>query len=169
MPTSNSPAEQAALLDVLKAEVLPYVRRTRRDTLPESCIPRLELQIAVPLSMVQAECYRMTLARQFEQLGNHKAQRHSGQRASMLRSLCADICRVCCCAHVLITVLHCHPFVCVCISLHVDLSVLSGVGRGCNSESNSTNTYTSILRILVFRCICKICSFRGDVYIVTDV
>ena len=49
----------------------------------------------VPLSVTQAESYRITLAKQYEQLGNHRAQRHSGQRASMLRSLCADVCRVC--------------------------------------------------------------------------
>jgi hypothetical protein len=79
----------------LTGEILPFVRRARRESVPERGLPRLEVQIPVPLSMTQAESYRITLAKQYEQLGNHKAQRHSGQRASMLRSLCADICRVC--------------------------------------------------------------------------
>jgi hypothetical protein len=74
---------------------MPRVRRMRRKDLPQQTLPKIELQIPVPLSVTQAECYRITLAKQYEQLGNHKAQRHSGQRASMLRSLCSDVCRVC--------------------------------------------------------------------------
>lgn len=87
--------DRTAAMNKLRAAVLPHVRRARRAALPERGLPRVEVQIPVPLSMTQAESYRITLAKQFEQLGNHKAQRHSGQRASMLRSLCSDICRVC--------------------------------------------------------------------------
>lgn len=87
--------DRTAAMGKLRAAVLPHVRRARRAALPERGLPRVEVQIPVPLSMTQAESYRITLAKQFEQLGNHKAQRHSGQRASMLRSLCSDICRVC--------------------------------------------------------------------------
>lgn len=91
---SSDPAEREAATAELRRQVTPYVRRTRRRDLPLARGPRLELQLPVPLSLMQAECYRMILARQYEQLGNHKAQRHSGQRASMLRGLCADVCRV---------------------------------------------------------------------------
>lgn len=91
---SSDPAEREAATAELRRQVTPYVRRTRRRDLPLARGPRLELQLPVLLSLMQAECYRMILARQYEQLGNHKAQRHSGQRASMLRGLCADVCRV---------------------------------------------------------------------------
>ena len=92
---STDAGERAAAAAALSAAITPYVRTTRRADLQQQSLPRLELQVPVPLSVTQAESYRMTLAKQFEQLGNHKAQRHSGQRASMLRSLCADVCRVC--------------------------------------------------------------------------
>jgi hypothetical protein len=88
-------AQRAKALEQLKTVIMPLVRCTRFSDLPQRSLPRMELQIPVPLSVTQAESYRITLAKQYEQLGNHKAQRHSGQRASMLRSLCADICRVC--------------------------------------------------------------------------
>lgn len=87
--------QRAGALDQLRNNIMPVVRCTRFSDLPQRSLPRMELQIPVPLSVTQAESYRITLAKQYEQLGNHKAQRHSGQRASMLRSLCADICRVC--------------------------------------------------------------------------
>ena len=87
--------QRAAALEQIQNSILPLVRCTRFTDLPQRSLPRMELQIPVPLSVTQAESYRITLAKQYEQLGNHKAQRHSGQRASMLRSLCADICRVC--------------------------------------------------------------------------
>lgn len=87
--------QRAKALEQLRNQILPLVRCTRFSDLPKRCLPQMELQIPVPLSVTQAESYRITLAKQYEQLGNHKAQRHSGQRASMLRSLCADICRVC--------------------------------------------------------------------------
>jgi hypothetical protein len=87
--------QRMASLEQLRAQVQPLVRCTRFFDVPPRRLPRMELQIPVPLSVTQAESYRITLAKQYEQLGNHKAQRHSGQRASMLRSLCADICRVC--------------------------------------------------------------------------
>jgi hypothetical protein len=94
LASADADERNSAMLK-LQAAVMPYVRRARRENLPERGLPRLEVQIPVPLSMTQAESYRITLAKQYEQLGNHKAQRHSGQRASMLRCLCADICRVC--------------------------------------------------------------------------
>lgn len=87
--------QRAVTVEVLKADIMANVRCTRFADLPRRKLPPFELQIPVPLSVTQAESYRITLAKQYEQLGNHKAQRHSGQRASMLRSLCADICRVC--------------------------------------------------------------------------
>lgn len=87
--------QRAVTVEVLKADIMANVRCTRFADLPRRKLPPVELQIPVPLSVTQAESYRITLAKQYEQLGNHKAQRHSGQRASMLRSLCADICRVC--------------------------------------------------------------------------
>lgn len=92
---SSDGAERAATMQGLSRALLPFVRRARRAELPERGLPQLEVQVPVPLSMTQAESYRITLAKQYGQLGNHKAQRHSGQRASMLRSLCSDICRVC--------------------------------------------------------------------------
>jgi hypothetical protein len=92
---SSNAAERAAAHATLQEAIVPRVRRMRRKDLPQQSLPKIELQIPVPLSVTQAECYRITLVKQYEQLGNHKAQRHSGQRASMLRSLCSDICRVC--------------------------------------------------------------------------
>lgn len=87
--------QRAVTVEVMKADIMAHVQCTRFADLPKRKLPPFELQIPVPLSVTQAESYRITLAKQYEQLGNHKAQRHSGQRASMLRSLCADICRVC--------------------------------------------------------------------------
>lgn len=92
---SAEPTQRAKAIENVKTHIQPLVRCTRFSDLPQRSLPRMELQIPVPLSVTQAESYRITLAKQYEQLGNHKAQRHSGQRASMLRSLCADICRVC--------------------------------------------------------------------------
>ncbi len=46
------------------------------------------------LALAQLECYRDVLARRFDLLADPKRPRHSAQRTSEMRALCADLRKV---------------------------------------------------------------------------
>jgi hypothetical protein len=53
-----------------------------------------ELRLPLQLSEAQLECYRDVLARRFDVLADPKRPRHSAQRTSEMRSLCAELRKV---------------------------------------------------------------------------
>lgn len=56
--------------------------------------PGCEVRVPLQLSEAQLECYRDVLARRFDVLADPKRPRHSAQRTSEMRSLCAELRKV---------------------------------------------------------------------------
>jgi hypothetical protein len=53
-----------------------------------------EARVPLQLSEAQLECYRDVLARRFDVLADPKRPRHSAQRTSEMRALCAELRKV---------------------------------------------------------------------------
>ncbi len=53
-----------------------------------------EARVPLQLSEAQLECYRDVLARRFDVLADPKRPRHSAQRTSEMRTLCAELRKV---------------------------------------------------------------------------
>lgn len=58
--------------------------------------PKAEARVPLQLSEAQLECYRDVLARRFDVLADPKRPRHSAQRTSEMRALCAELRKVSC-------------------------------------------------------------------------
>ena len=56
--------------------------------------PKREARLPLQLSEAQLECYRDVLARRFDVLADPKRPRHSAQRTSEMRALCAELRKV---------------------------------------------------------------------------
>ncbi len=56
--------------------------------------PKREARVPLQLSEAQLECYRDVLARRFDVLADPKRPRHSAQRTSEMRALCAELRKV---------------------------------------------------------------------------
>lgn len=56
--------------------------------------PAREARVPLQLSEAQLECYRDVLARRFDVLADPKRPRHSAQRTSEMRALCAELRKV---------------------------------------------------------------------------
>ncbi len=56
--------------------------------------PKREARMPLQLSEAQLECYRDVLARRFDVLADPKRPRHSAQRTSEMRALCAELRKV---------------------------------------------------------------------------
>lgn len=59
--------------------------------------PKREARLPLQLSEAQLECYRDVLARRFDVLADPKRPRHSAQRTSEMRALCAELRKVSSC------------------------------------------------------------------------
>ncbi|KAK9823247.1 hypothetical protein WJX72_001331 [[Myrmecia] bisecta] len=84
--------EQAA---VMKPLIEPHMLRRARSSVAQPALPRREITLPVELAGEQAQCYRTVLARFYEMLADPKPPRHSGHRAAQMRTICAELRKVC--------------------------------------------------------------------------
>ena len=90
--------EQVAAAQTVLGELT--LRRLRAEVGGPS-IPMREILLPLELTFEQMEAYRAILARGFDVLADPAPPRQSGLRAAQMRSLCAEIRKVCrlCCQH----------------------------------------------------------------------
>lgn len=95
LPSAQTCCQRCHQVRLIRKRVEPCCLRRLRSAVDSLVVPRLEVAMPVRMPRQQAAAYKTVLTRFYEMLADPKPPRHSGHRAAQMRSVVAELRKVC--------------------------------------------------------------------------